>query len=678
MWNRTVVIMLFGCFAASAQQYALSTFAGGGNGYLPATNHPTDISFGKPSGIATDGAANIYFTASRVMKLGANGVLSTAAPIFATNVAADSAGNLYVIISNQNVVNKIATDGTVITIAGTGVEMGYTNGAGDGGPATAAPLFDPQQVAVDYKGNVYIAERNTPRVRKVTPDGIITTVAGNGKRGFSGDGGPATSAQIGTAWGLAVDNAGNLYISDVRLTRESEISAARVRKVSTEGTITTVAGTGVPGFSGDGGPALNAQLSSPGALAVDNSGNLYVADLYRIRKVAADGTIRTISGNGSQGFAGDGGPAAAAQISGSVNGSGGNLAIGSTGDLYIADTSNNRIRTISADGIIRTVAGDGNQCCYLGDGSAATSMVLDMPLGVAADAAGNTYIADTGDGSIYRVAPGGALTAIAGINSSPDRVGDGGPALHAFLSLPVGMSFDSAGNLYVAEAGGHRVRKIDSGGTVTTVAGTGAQGSSWTSEGSQATAADLIWPEDVAVDAKGNLYIADPPGSAVRKVTPDGVITTVAGNNMPGFSGDGGPATRAQLREPSGVAVDRLGNLYVADTFNFRIRKITPDGTITTVAGNGYPGYFGDGVAATSAGLQSPLQVRVDTAGNLFLGDETSVRLITPDGIIHTIAGPGTNQAFFEAWGLALDGSGNIYAAGFGGSVVHLLHPATK
>ena len=673
---RTFAILIFCCATAPAQQYSVSTYAGGGG--LPSTNHATGASIGNPGAIAADRAGNIYFALAQVMKLSPNGVLSPTVKIYAASMAEDSAGNLYVIDAFTNVVHKISPDGTDTTIAGSGVLMGHTNGAGDGGPATAAPLFYPQQLAVDNSGNVYIAERNTPRVRKVTPDGVITTVAGNGKAGYSGDGGPATSAQIGTAWGLAVDEAGNLYISDVKPARDSLPSAARIRKVSGDGTITTVAGTGAPGFSGDGGPALNAQFASPGALAADGLGNLYIADLYRIRKISADGTISTIAGNGSQGFAGDGGPAAAAQISGSVGGSGGNLAIGSSGDLYIADTSNSRVRTISSDGTIRTVAGDGNQCCYSGDGSMATSMLLDLPLGVAVDAVGNTYIADTGDNSIVRVSPAGTLTAVAGISSSSKTLGDGGPAIHAFLSSPVGMTFDSAGNLYVAEAGGHRVRKIDPTGNISTVAGTGTQGSSWTFEGGRATAADLTWPEDVAVDAAGNVYIADPPGSAVRKVTPDGIITTVAGTNTAGFSGDGGPATRAQLREPSGVAMDRSGNLYIADTFNFRIRKVTPDGTITTVAGSGYAGYLGDGIAATAAGLQSPVGIRVDAAGDLVLGDTTSVRLVTPDGTIHTLAGPGTNAAFFEAWGVAFSGSGDIFAAGLGGSVVHLLRPITK
>jgi sugar lactone lactonase YvrE len=678
MWNvRTFTLLTFCFLAASAQQYTLSTFAGSGG--PPASNNPTGVSFGNPTAIAADSAGNIYFSlGGAVMKLNASGALSPAALTTAAGMAVDASGNLYVTDPNKNVVNKIAIDGTTVAIAGSGSASRRHEGTGDGGPATEAPLFHPQYVAVDNGGNVYIAEQNVARVRKVSPNGIITTVAGTGQAGYSGDGGPAASAQIGTAWGLAADNAGDLYLSDVMPTRSSSPSATRIRKVSTNGIITTVAGTGMPGYSGDGGSALNAQLSSPGALAVDSGGNLYIADLFRIRKVSVDGTIATIAGNGSQGFTGDGGPAASAQISGSTGGSGGGLAVASSGDLYIADTLNSRIRTISADGTIQTVAGDGNRCCYSGDGSAAASISLDMPLGVAVDAAGNVYIANTGDGSIFRASPAGILTAIAGIGSSPGITGDGGPALHAFLNLPVGMTFDSSGNLYVAEAGGHRVRKIDAAGTITTVAGTGAQGSNWTFEGSRATAAELIWPEDVAVDAAGNLYIADPPASAIRKVTPDGIITTVAGINTGGFSGDGGPAIRAQLKEPSGVAVDRFGDLYVADTFNFRIRKITPDGTITTVAGSGYGGYLGDGIAATSAGLQYPVGIRVDAAGNLYLGDETTVRLISPDGIIHTLAGPAASGTFFEAWGVAFNGTGDIYAAGLGGSSVHLLQPVTK
>ncbi len=689
---RRLTVLMLCCVSASAQQYTISTFAGGG--HLPLSNNATQASIGGVDAITADRAGNIYFSITyAVMKLSPNGALSDV--LYSANLqqlgpveamATDLAGNLYLADTTNGVVRKVSTDGTMAIIAGTGTSARHAYGVGDGGPAALAPLYQPDQLAVDGAGNVYIAERNQPYVRKVAPNGVITTYVGNGTAGYSGDGGPAASAEIGAAWGLAADNAGDLYISDVTTGKHSSVAAAGIRKVTPDGTITTIAGTEITGYSGDGGPGVKAQFNSPGALAIDDSGNLYIADLYRIRKLSANGIISTIAGNGTPGFAGDGGPAAAAQISGSVGGSGGSLAI-SAGSLYIADSANNRIRTIAANGTIQTVAGDGDACCYGGDGSPANSISLDSPLGVAVDAAGNTYISDTYDNAIFRVSPAGALTAVAGVNTAGSNSGDGGPAVHAFVRTPVGMTFDASGNLYVAEAGGFRVRKIDPAGMITTVAGTGVQGYVWSFEGSPAAAANLTWPEDVAVDASGNLYIADTAADAIRKVTPAGIITTVAGTGTAGFSGDGGPATSAQIKTPSGVAVDRSGNLYIADTYNLRIRKVTPDGIITTVAGGGTV-YTGDGIAATTAGLAFPAGVRVDAAGNLYVADESRVQLITPDGIIHTVGGtgvlgdsgdggPATSAQLF-AYGLAVNAAGDIYIAGWGSSVVRVLTPVAK
>jgi sugar lactone lactonase YvrE len=704
--QRIFTVLTFCCFAATAQQYTISTIAGGG-GPLPLSNTAAKASIGNVYATAADRAGDIYFSIyGAVMKVSPNGVLTAVAgngmqgytgdggPATRAKIstvealAIDQYGNLYLADTQNNVVRKVFTDGTITTIAGNGGRPGDGPAIGDGGPATEAPLFFPEQLAVDTAVNVYIGERNRPGVRKVNPVGIITTAVGNGTAGYSGDGGPASSAQIGAAWGLAVDNAGNLYISDVTPARHSSVSAARIRKVTPDGTITTIAGTGVPGYSGDGGPGLSAQFSNPGALAVDDSGNLYIADLYRIRELSANGTINTIGGNGTQGFAGDGGPAAAAEISGSAGGSGDRLAIGSTGSLYIADTANSRIRTIAAGGTIQTAAGNGGLCCYEGDGSPGNSIELNLPLGVAVDAAGNTYISDTYNNFICKVSPAGILTTVAGLGPVAGSPGDGGPAVNAAVKLPAGMTIDPSGNLYVAEAGGYRIRMINPAGIITTVAGTGVQGSAWSFEGSAATAANLTWPEDVAVDASGNLYVADTGAGAIRKITPAGIITTVAGNNTAGFSGDGGPATRAQLNVPTSVAVDGTGNLYFADTYNFRIRKISPDGTITTIAGTGHPGYFGDGIPAASARLAEPLVVRVDAAGNLYLADFSTVRLITPDGIIHTLAGtgvpgysgdggPATSAQLF-AWGLALNGAADIYIASWASGVVRLLPSNAK
>jgi sugar lactone lactonase YvrE len=327
--------------------------------------------------------------------------------------------------------------GTITTIAGTG-KPGFS---GDGGPATSAQLRSAQGVAVDGQGNVYIAEYENYKVRKVSPGGTITTFAGTGAGGSSGDGGPATSARLNAPIAIVMDGQGNLYIAD--------FNNARVRKVNPAGTITTFAGTGISGFSGDGGPAISARLYAPHGVAVDGQGNVYIADSYnhRVRKVNPSGTITTVAGTGKQGFSGDGGPA--------------------------------------------------------------TSATMTYPLGVGADAQGNVYVLDN---NRVRKVSGGTITTFAGGGSS---LGDGGRATSATLSSPYGVAVDGQGNVYIADYGNHRVRKV-SGGTITTFAGTGAGG--YSGDGGPATAAKLYAPYGLAVDRQGNVYIAEYGNRTVRKV----------------------------------------------------------------------------------------------------------------------------------------------------------------
>lgn len=339
---------------------------------------------------------------------------------------------------------------SISTIAGTGV-AGFS---GDGGRATSAELNAPQGVAVDPQGNVYFTDFDSQRVRKISASGTITTFAGYASATITtgstpvGDGGPATSAPLYYPVGLALDKQGNLYIA--------EYEEQRVRKVSPNGIITTFAGSGqvgIAGFSGDGGPATAARLSYPSAVAVDGQGNVYIADEgnHRVRKVSAGGTITTIAGTGVAGFSGDGGPATSASLYYPQG-----VAVDGQGNVYIADTSNYRVRKVSPGGTISTFAGGGSS---LGDGGPATAAQLNAPKGVAVDGQGNVYIADTNDNRVREVSPGGTISTFAGGGSS---LGDGGPATAAELGQPSALAVDGQGNVYITDTDNHRVRKVGS------------------------------------------------------------------------------------------------------------------------------------------------------------------------------------------------------------------------
>jgi sugar lactone lactonase YvrE len=357
----------------------------------------------------------------------------------------------------------------------------------------------------------------------------------------------------------------------------------------------------------------------------DNAGNVYFTALSncgfgtgceasRIQKVSPSGVITTVAG-GASGYSGDSGPAASAQLN---NPSG--LAMDGTGNLYIADSDNNRIRKVSPTGIITTVAGNGN-AGYSGDGGPAAGGQFNTPTGLALDSAGSLYIADYGNSRIRKVSSAGILTTIAG-NGTFNYLGDDGPATAGQLSQELhAITLDGAGNLYIADQFNMRVRKISANRIISTIAGSGMGG--FSGDGGPAFAAGLQRPEGLAVDVAGNLYISDPYNYRVRKVLPNGIITTVAGNGSQGYSGDGGPATQAQLNRPVGVAVDGAGNLYIADYFNYRIRKVT-DGIISTIAGKGTFGYSGDGGPAVSAQLVGPFGLAVDAAGNVYAADSVS------------------------------------------------------
>jgi len=330
--------------------------------------------------------------------------------------------------------------GNITTVAGDG----QAGGGGDGGPATLAGLNQPYGIAVDSQGDLYIADFLNSRIRKVA-NGVISTIAGNGAHGFSGDGGAATAASLFDPFGVAVDSVGNLYISD--------FNNHRVRMVNISGTITTIAGNGIQGFSGDGGLATAASLNTPYGVAVSASGDLYIADPPRIRKVTAGGIITTVAGNGTQGFSGDGGPATAAGLKSPYG-----VAVDTNGNIYIADEANQRIRKVSSSGVITTVAGNGTQG-FSGDGGPATAASLNYPAEVVVDNMGYLYIADTLNQRIRVVNTSGVITTIVG-NGITGSGGDGGPATSANLDDPVGVALDTAANLYIADSANYSIREV--------------------------------------------------------------------------------------------------------------------------------------------------------------------------------------------------------------------------
>jgi uncharacterized protein (TIGR03437 family) len=626
-------------------------------------------------------------------------------------IACDRLGNLYLSDTDNHRVRKVS-GGVIATIGGTGV-AGFS---GDGGSALNAQLNFPYGLALDSAGNVYVADLGNQRVRRITPDGIITTVAGTGRKASSPDGAAPTDTSLLSPRNVAIDAADNLYIA--------EFEGHRIRKLTPDGKLSTVAGTGVAGSSGDGNRASAAQINYPAGMAFDRAGGLYFADSGNnvVRKLYADGTIGTVlgrnpatalysplavamnaagtlyvgdstfvvraytaagkwigyAGTGIPSFSGDGGPAASAALS-SVN----DLAADLNGNLLIADAV--RLRRVDPLGIIVTVAGDG-YVHSVGDGGPATSAQLFQPSALTLDFAGNVFIADSGTQRVRQVLHDGTMTTLAGTGTAARGAADGSPAANVALNTPIGVAVDSSGNVLVADTYNHRVLLVTPAHTIRSVAGTGTSGAS--PEGTSPLVAQLRGPRAVCADRTGNMYIVDTSNHRVLRLSPGGTLQTAAGNGSKGIAGDGGAARFAQLNTPSACATDSAGNLFIADTANHAIRKVNPAGTISTVAGIFDAGATGDEAAAAAARLSSPRGVVVDDAGDIFIGDTGNhrIRQVTPDGVIHTIAGTGT-PAFLgdggpaaaaslnNPQGLFLDGAGDLYFADTGNNRIRRLVP---
>jgi len=571
----------------------------------------------------------------------------------------------------------------ITTVAGSGW-------IGDGGPATQAILRQPGGVGADGNGNIYIAETGGHRVRKMDRSGAITTLAGTDVAGFSGDGGPATLAQLASPYGVTADILGNVYIAD--------LGNARVRRVGLDGKIATVAGGGTldPSPANEGKPGVSMRLLAPRNLLADDQLNLYFSDFagHRVFKLSTDGLLTTAAGTGVAGYLGDGGPAAAAQLAFPAG-----LTIGFDGSLYLADSANHAVRRVSK-GVISTFASAGTPVglaldilatLYLAD--AELGRVLRFPLSgglpplniPASDVARapdlNLYIAESAAGIVQRIPLFGA-TALAAGGADPAR-GDGGAATVALLNHPSGAAVDAAGNLYIADRDNHRVRRVASDGTITTiapsVAWSAASGVSVDAAGNiyvvdtgvkqvvritPAGTAQLVAPHlltgpvAAVADPMGNIYIADAGAGVIRMVDTAGAVSTLAGNlaGPHGLALDGAghlffteqDAARVQRLDlvsgsltqlapgtwsiPRGIAVNAAGEVFVADTGRQQIVRVDSAGAMTVIAGTGVPGFSGDGGPAESAQLNFPWDVAIGPGGVLYVTDleNNRIRLLTP------------------------------------------------
>lgn len=653
------------CELCAAADYTFTTFAGvASSGHVDGA--ASTARFDNPHDVALDEMGNAY-VADRdnhvIRKITPSGTVTTMAGLAGNRgrtdglgdaarfntphaLAVDTAGNLYVADRGNHVVRKITPAGLVTTLAGSPGLPGSTDGTG-----SMARFHCPSGIALDAAGHVFIADSLNLTIRKITPTGLVTTFAGlAGNRG-SADG-FGSVARFSTPQGVAVDRAGNVYVADS--------SNYAIRKITPAGEVTTVAGR-ANGGSNDG-EGRTAGFNNPAGVAVDDSGNLFVADTSNgaIRKIAPDGTVTTLAG-GSPSGSGDGvGQAAKFRLPYGI-------ALDKSGDAYVADAGNGKIRKITPTGVVTTVAGlSAGYGSVDGVGSAAR---FNYPGGVALDKAGNLYVLDSQNHTIRKITLAGTVTTWAGLAGSAGHAD--GVVSAARFHLPSGVAMDTTGNLFVADCLSHTIRKLTPDGAVTTWAGLAASASNGGSNDGGVGVARFNLPRGVAVDGAGNVYVADTGNSTIRKITPAREITTLAG--LAGSHGyANGTGSAARFNHPWGIAADKLGQVYVADTDNHTIRKITPEGVVTTIAGTNRTIRSSHGREAISE-FFSPRSVAVDQAGNVFVADFTTIHQITPAGVVTTLAGQahargsvdGTGSAarFYFTTGIAVDDAGNLYVA---------------
>lgn len=596
--------------------------------------------FNGPSGVAMDAAGNVYVADvwnHIVRKITPGGAVSTLAGTAGVSgsvdgtgasarfyapmgVAVDAAGNVLVADTYNSTIRKITSGGVVSTLAGTAGAAGSADGVG-----AAARFTAPFGVAVDAVGNVYVTDTRNHTIRKITSGGVVSTLAG--WPGVSGStDGTGSAARFSTPTGVAADVAGNLFVADAL--------NYTIRKITPGGAVSTLAGTAGVSGSADGVGA-SAKFGEPDGVAVDAAGNVFVGDYdsCMIRKITPGGAVSTVAGNGGWGSSDGTGPAAMFMHPRGV-------ALDAAGNVVVADSGNHTIRRITTGGVVSTLAGKAG-IWGRDDGLGAAALFFG-PFGVTVDAAGNTFVADFANNTIRRISSAGEVSTFAGaagLSGSADGTG-----ATARFNTPSGVAVDVTGNVFVADYRNHTIRKITPSGLVSTMAGT--VGVSGSADG-VGVAAQFFNPISVSVDVAGNVFVVDSNNNTIRKITSGGVVSTLAGTA--GLSGSAdGTGTAARFKFPNSLAADGAGNVFVADAYNSTIRKISPGGVVSTLAGMAGVSGSADGTGA-AARFNDPTGVAVDSIGNVFVADSGNhtIRKITPGGVVSTVAGQ-AGQATFQ------------------------------
>ncbi len=613
--------------------------------------------------IAPDGTVSAFAGLAGAAGLG-DGIGAAARFNTPYAVAVSTSGDLFVADRANHTIRKITPAGVVTTLAGRPGIKGGLNGTG-----SAAAFASPSGIAIDASGNLFVADTETCSIRKVTQAGVVTTIAGplSGGSGICQNAdGTGSAASFKGAYGITLDpGTSNLYVADA--------GAHTIRKVTQAGVVTTIAGLASTAGFVDGTGSV-ARLTSPAGIAIDPTGVLWVGDTTTIRKITLAGVVTTVAGVGGTAGSLDG-TGTAARLNGPKG-----FSFDGAGTLYTAEAGNHMIRRITSAVVVTTLAGIAGKSGSVNTGAGAGAARFNRPQGIATDAEGNVYVADGLNNTIRKLTASNTVSTLAGLAGVAGWV-DGAGSIARFSS-PGGLVADTAGNLFLAGGGDKAIRRITPTGVVTTFAG--SLGNAGTADGT-GTAARFSNPTGIAIDGSGNLFVADCGGPTIRKITPAGVVTTLAGLANTSGSVDG-TGSAARFNCPRGIEIDASGVLYVTDSNNHTIRKVTGAGVVTTLAGTAGSAGSVDGTGSV-ARFNYPAGMALDATGNIVVADESNhtIRAITPAGVVTTIAGLAGQQSFTDGVGaatrfrnpkdLAMDGSGNLYLTDMMNHLIRTIAP---